>query len=80
MSIFNASCGTLGYADRMEQNSVEIIVRDQECVVRVFENGEEARRDFHSEEAARAFAEGQRIRLKLSTYGRVTEATDACAK
>ena len=80
MSIFNASCGTLGYADRMEQNSVEIIVRDQECVVRVFENGEEARRDFHQEEFAHAFAEGQRIRLKLSTIRRVDETAHACAK
>jgi hypothetical protein len=55
--------------ERMTDNAVELVAGYGEWFVRIVHDGREEVRRFEVEALARAYAEGQRIRLGLTTTG-----------
>ena len=60
-----------------KNHSVAIIRTKDDFIVRVIENDETTDRSYGLEESARAYAEGQRIRMKLKSYAFVLSDEDA---
>lgn len=61
----------------MEPNAVKILNLDSGLVVRIVEDGGVVDQTFVNFDHARAYAEGQRIRLKLLRYESLLDQEDA---